>query len=61
MSLLSHFEFCFLDFPLLNAITAGDQLSCEWLGLKIPVFLDNVHLASKRGHDRLGVSVSCRF
>lgn len=53
------FCICFLDFPPLNAITACDQLACEWLLLTIPAFLDNVHLASKRG--RLGVSLSCRF
>lgn len=39
------FWICFLDFPPLNAITACDLLSCEWLGLKIAAFLENVHLA----------------
>ena len=39
------FWICFLDFPPLNAITACDLLSCEWLGLRIPAFLENVHLA----------------
>ena len=55
------FCICFFDFPLLNTFTACDQLSFEWLVLKIPAFLDNVRLASKRGHGRLGVSLSCRF
>lgn len=48
---------CFCEFFSPNFITVCDQLLSKLLGLKVVACLGRVHLDSRHGHGRLGVSL----